>query len=54
MISLCENFFFPPLEEYNKQLQKNLENEWLTNRGIYRRIRRKVKEIPYGLYYCNE
>ena len=25
--------FFPPLEEYNQQMQRVWDNQWLTNRG---------------------
>ncbi|MCX6171916.1 MAG: DegT/DnrJ/EryC1/StrS family aminotransferase [Flavobacterium sp.] len=32
MINVTKTFF-PPLEEYNKQLQRIWRNEWLTNRG---------------------
>ncbi|MFZ4671735.1 MAG: DegT/DnrJ/EryC1/StrS family aminotransferase [Flavobacterium sp.] len=32
MINVTKTFF-PPLEEYNKQLQRIWKNEWLTNRG---------------------
>lgn len=32
MINVTKTFF-PPLEEYNKQLERIWENQWLTNRG---------------------
>ena len=32
MINVTKTFF-PPLEEYQKQLQRIWSNEWLTNRG---------------------
>jgi dTDP-4-amino-4,6-dideoxygalactose transaminase len=32
MINVTKTFF-PPLEEYNTQLQRIWQNEWLTNRG---------------------
>lgn len=36
--------FFPPLEEYNQQMQRVWENQWLTNRGeLLQELEEKVK-----------
>jgi dTDP-4-amino-4,6-dideoxygalactose transaminase len=43
MINVTKTFF-PPLEEYNKQLQRIWKNEWLTNRGeLLQELEEKVK-----------
>lgn len=44
MINVTKTFF-PPLEEYNQQLQRIWKNEWLTNRGeLLQELEVKVKE----------
>ena len=44
MINVTKTFF-PPLEEYNKQLERIWQNEWLTNRGeLLSELENKVKE----------
>lgn len=44
MINVTKTFF-PPLEEYNKQLERIWKNEWLTNRGeLLGELENKVKE----------
>lgn len=36
--------FFPPIEEYNKQVQRIWDNEWLTNRGaLVKELEEKLK-----------
>lgn len=43
MINVTKTFF-PPLEEYNQQLQRIWKNEWLTNRGeLLQELEGKVK-----------
>ena len=37
--------FFPPIEEYHKQLQRIWKNEWLTNRGeLLQELENKIKK----------
>jgi len=44
MINVTKTFF-PPLEEYNEQLQRIWKNEWLTNRGeLLQELEEKVKQ----------
>lgn len=44
MINVTKTFF-PPLEEYNLQLQRIWKNEWLTNRGeLLQELEVKVKD----------
>lgn len=44
MINVTKTFF-PPLEEYNKQLERVWKNEWLTNRGeLLQELEVKVKD----------
>ena len=44
MINVTKTFF-PPLEEYNQQLQRIWKNEWLTNRGeLLQELEGKVKD----------
>ena len=44
MINVTKTFF-PPLEEYNKQVQSAWDNEWLTNRGeLVLELEEKLKE----------
>lgn len=44
MINVTKTFF-PPLVEYNQQLQKIWKNEWLTNRGeLLQELEEKVKD----------
>jgi dTDP-4-amino-4,6-dideoxygalactose transaminase len=44
MISVTKTFF-PPIEEYNTQVQRIWENQWLTNRGeLVLELEEKVKE----------
>jgi len=43
MINVTKTFF-PPLEEYQQQLQRVWKNEWLTNRGeLVRQLEEKLK-----------
>jgi dTDP-4-amino-4,6-dideoxygalactose transaminase len=44
MINVTKTFF-PPLEEYNQQLERVWKNEWLTNRGeLLQELEGKVKD----------
>lgn len=44
MINVTKTFL-PPIEEYNKQLQRAWDNEWLTNRGeLVSELEEKLKE----------
>ena len=44
MINVTKTFF-PPIEEYNAQVQKIWENQWLTNRGaLVLELEEKLKE----------
>lgn len=44
MINVTKTFF-PPLEEYNRQLERVWKNEWLTNRGeLLQELEGKVKD----------
>lgn len=44
MINVTKTFF-PPLEEYNRQLERIWKNEWLTNRGeLLQELEGKVKD----------
>ncbi len=44
MINVTKTFF-PPLEEYNQQLQRIWKNEWLTNRGeLLQELEEKLKD----------
>jgi dTDP-4-amino-4,6-dideoxygalactose transaminase len=44
MINVTKTFF-PPLEEYNEQLQRIWKNEWLTNRGeLLQELEAKVND----------
>lgn len=44
MINVTKTFF-PPLDEYNKQLERIWKNEWLTNRGeLLQEVEKKVKD----------
>jgi dTDP-4-amino-4,6-dideoxygalactose transaminase len=44
MINVTKTFF-PPIEEYNAQVQRIWENQWLTNRGqLVLELEEKVKE----------
>jgi dTDP-4-amino-4,6-dideoxygalactose transaminase len=37
--------FFPPIEEYQTQLQRIWDNQWLTNNGeLYKELRKKLKD----------
>lgn len=45
MIINVTKTFFPPLEEYNRQLERVWKNEWLTNRGeLLQELEGKVKD----------
>ena len=44
MINVTKTFF-PPLEDYQKQLQRIWDNQWLTNNGkLYKELSLKIKE----------
>lgn len=44
MINVTKTFF-PPLKEYNQQLQRIWDNEWLTNRGeLVRELEEKIQQ----------
>ena len=44
MINVTKTFF-PPIKEYNAQVQKIWENQWLTNRGaLVLELEEKLKE----------
>ena len=44
MINVTKTFF-PPIEEYNAQVQRIWENQWLTNRGaLVLELEEKLKE----------
>jgi dTDP-4-amino-4,6-dideoxygalactose transaminase len=44
MINVTKTFF-PPIEDYQKQLQRIWENEWLTNNGeLYKELSSKLKD----------
>lgn len=50
MINVTKTFF-PPLEEYQKQLRRIWENEWITNNGeLYKELSAKLKEY-LGVHY---
>ena len=47
MISVTKTFL-PPIEEYNKQVQRAWDNEWLTNRGeLVLELEKRLKEHLY-------
>ena len=52
MINVTKTFF-PPLEEYQVQLQRIWNNQWLTNRGeLVLELEQKLKEhlqVPHIL-----
>ncbi len=44
MINVTKTFF-PPIEDYQKQLQRIWDNQWLTNNGeLYKELSQKLKE----------
>ena len=44
MINVTKTFF-PPIKEYNKQVQRIWNNQWLTNRGeLVIELEEKLKE----------
>jgi dTDP-4-amino-4,6-dideoxygalactose transaminase len=48
MINVTKTFF-PPLEEYNRQLERIWKNEWLTNRGeLLQELEEKVKDYLFA------
>ena len=45
MINVTKTFF-PPIEEYQLQLQRIWKNQWLTNRGeLVLELEKKVKRL---------
>ena len=43
--------YFPPLNEYQKQLQRIWKNEWLTNRGeLLQELENKIAEVYEWAY----
>jgi dTDP-4-amino-4,6-dideoxygalactose transaminase len=56
MINVTKTFF-PPQEDYHKQLERIWKNEWLTNRGeLVRELEEKIKEalkLPHATLMTN-
>ena len=48
MINVTKTFF-PPLDEYQAQLQRIWSNQWLTNRGeLVLELEEKLKHYKFG------